>query len=171
MRQGIQKGVNRFFCRQRGFTLPELLVSLGITAAIGSMLAVAIFQMTNFTSRGNAQLANSGDQRGSMEWLARDIHMAKTTDLVDAAPPVSSMTLNWTDEYGSVGTSHSAAYSLVGTELRRTYDGQTHTVSRNVSAVNFSLNGKIITVTLASADDKWADITAQVSHQFYLRPS
>ena len=110
--------------------------------------------------------------RNTMEWLSRDIQMAKTTTLVDEALPVSApVTLSWTDEFGGTTTSHSATYDLVGTDIRRTYDGATHTVGRNVTSVTFSLQGRLITVDLTSTDDKWADVSKQFTHYFYLRPS
>jgi len=163
--------MKRLLVGQRGFTLVEVLVALGIMSVIGSVLVGSLYQMSNFTSRGNAQLAVGGDIRSSTQWLAKDMQMTKTTDLVDGAPAVSSLTLNWSDEFGGASTAHSAGYALVGTELRRTYDGATHTVARNVTAVDFSLQGKLITVTLTSTDDKWADISKQFTHHFYLRPS
>ena len=41
-----------------------------------------------------------------------DDQMAQTTDLVDAAPPVGSLTLNWTDEFGGAAAPHTTVYSL-----------------------------------------------------------
>ncbi|MFQ5934462.1 MAG: type II secretion system protein J [Dehalococcoidia bacterium] len=171
MRRVLRRGFSRLLGGQRGFTLVEMLVALGIMAAVGSALVTSILQMSNFTSRGNAQLETAADMGISMRWLARDTQSAETTDLVDGDPPVSSMTLNWVDEYDGASISHSASYALDGRDLKRTYDGETHTVARRVSSVEFSLSGKLITVTLTSTDDKWGSITKQFTHYFYLRPS
>ncbi len=171
MKRASRKVINRLFSGQRGFTLVEMIVALGIMGVIVPSLGLAIFQMTNFTSRGNAQLATNDDMGVSMRWLDRDIQMAQTTDLVDAAPPVSSMTLNWTDEFGRAAAPHTTVYSLVGTELTRTYDGNTHSIAREVSSVQFSIQSKLLTVTLTSVDDKWTDVSEQFTHYYYLRPS
>jgi len=173
VREVLQKGVQRLLNGQRGFTLAEALVALGIMSAMGSVLVGTLYQMSNFTSRGDARVSVNADLRTAFHWLAKDMKMANTTSLVAEFPTVyDSLSLNWTDKYQDVSTAHSAAYSLVGTELRRTEDGvNTHTVARNVTSVAFSLVGKLVTVTLTSADDKWADVTRQFSHYFYLYSS
>ena len=112
MKRASQKVIKRLFSGQRGFTLAEMIVALGIMGIIVPALGLAIFQMTNFTSRGNAQLATNDDLGVSMRWLDRDIQMAQTTDLVDAAPTVGSLTLNWTDEFGGAAAPHTTVYSL-----------------------------------------------------------
>ena len=99
-------------------------------------------------------------------------------DLVDAAPAVSCaalspapcVTLDWTDEYGGAGTSHSASYALAGRVLSRTYDGATHAVARNVDEAEFSLSGSLITVTVTSTDSDLQSISRQFTHYFHLRP-
>ena len=154
MKRASQKVIKRLFSGQRGFTLVEMIVALGIMGIIVPALGLAIFQMTNFTSRGNAQLATNDDLGVSMRWLDRDIQMAQTTDLVDAAPPVGSLTLNWTDEFGGAAAPHTTVYSLVGTELTRTYDGNTHSIARDVSSVQFSIQSKLLTVTLTSVGNR-----------------
>jgi hypothetical protein len=76
--------------------------------------------------------------------------MAQSTDLVDGAAPVSSMTLSWTDWSQDGGVPHSVTYGLSGTELLRTYDGQTLTVGHYVTSVGFSLSGQALFVTITS---------------------
>lgn len=177
MKNDLIKVLKKLLNGQRGFTLVEVLVALGIMSAIGSVLVGTLHQMSNFTSRGNAQVSVSADLRTAFHWMAEDMKMANTTDLVDGAPAVSTVTLNWTNQYEGASTPHSANYCLVGTELRRTSDGSacnvgtTHTVARNVSSVEFSLAGKLVTVALTSTDDKWSDVTKQFSHYFYLYSS
>jgi len=172
MRRILQHGLKRLLIGQRGFTFLEVLVTIGIMSAIGSVLVATFYQMSYVSSRGQAKVATIADLRHSMQWLAQDIQMANTTSLVEEFPTVyDSLTLNWIDKYQDASTAHSAAYSLVGTELRRTYDGFTLAVARGVTSIQFSLQGRLITVTLTSTDDKWTDVTRQFSHYFYLRPS
>ncbi|MEE9262601.1 MAG: type II secretion system protein [Dehalococcoidia bacterium] len=172
MRRILRHGLKRLLIGQRGFTFMGLLVTIGLTSVIGSVLVVTFYQMSYFTSRDQAKVATIADLRNSMQWLAKDIQMANTTSLVEEFPTVyDNLTLNWTDQFGGAADAHSAAYSVVGTELRRTYDGFILAVARGVTSVQFSLQGRLITITLTSADDKWTDVTRQFSHYFYLRPS
>ena len=170
VRRMLRIGLKRLLNGQSGFTLVELLVALGVMSALGSVLVTTLYQMSNFTSRSNAQVSVSADLRNTFHWLAQDVKMANTTSLVAEFPTVyTSLSLNWTDNYQDASAAHSAAYSLVGTDLRRTEDGvNTHTVARNVTSIEFSIVGRRVTVTLTSTDDKWSDVTKQFSHYFYL---
>ena len=162
---------------QQGFTLLETLVGLGIMITLSSALVGSLYQMNSTASRGSAHLQTEIDIRTSMQWLSKDARMANSIDLVDAGPAVSCATLapnpclsvQWTDEYASSSQAHSASYRLAGASLMRTHDGVTHTVARNVTDATFSLQGELVTATLVSTDDKWADISKQFTHYFYLR--
>ncbi|MDA1188766.1 MAG: hypothetical protein O2854_03705 [Chloroflexi bacterium] len=115
-----------------------------------------------------------------MQWLNKDLQRARTTDLADGGLPVvcSSMvtstpcvTFTWQNEYEGVSTNHSASYSLVGNELLRTFDSSTHAVARRVEDVSFSQVGKLITVTMTSTDEGWADISKEFTHHFFMSSS
>jgi hypothetical protein len=143
--------------------LTEVMVAVGIMMVIGSGLVNALYQINTITARGAAHLETEADLRTSMQWLARDFRRATASDLTDGAPPVSCaalapgacLTLDWTNEYAEASASHTISYAIVGAELKRTYDGVTMTVARNVSAVHVSLQGRLVTVTLASAGNGW----------------
>ena len=168
----LRHGLKRLLIGQRGFTFMGVLVSIGIMSAIGSVLVTTFYQMSYVSSREKAKVATIADLRNSMQWLAHDIKMANTTSLADEFPTVyGSLTLSWTDKYQDASTAHSVTYSLAAPELRKTYDGFTLTVARNVTSVQFSRQGRLITVTLTSTDDKWTDVTRQFSHYFYLYSS
>ncbi|MBM3944083.1 MAG: prepilin-type N-terminal cleavage/methylation domain-containing protein [SAR202 cluster bacterium] len=164
---------------QQGFTLLEVLVAVSIMALIGSALVGSLNQINRITSRGGAQLATSSDVRTSMRWLADDFQMAATSTLSDGAAPVSCaalspspcLTLTWRDEYQAASVSHTSTYAMVDTELRRTYDGTTHAVARNVSDASFSRVGSLVTVMVTSTDEAWADISKSATHFFYMRPN
>jgi|GEM_PF-895456 len=169
--------VKRLLRGRRGFTMAEVLVAVGIITIIGSGLTRSVHQMQTNTSRGFAQLTAEADLRTSMQRLARDFRMTRTTNLVDGGPavscasasPASCVVLSWTDEYQEAAVSHSASYALTGTEVRRTYDGATHVVARNVGEMTVSLQGRLVTVTVTSDSAVWGDISRQFTHYFYLR--
>ena len=143
--------MRRFWKSQRGFTLADMLVGLGILGVVTGSLGGAIFQ----TKTTNQVVVEDGiainEVRKSLGWVSSDVKMAQATDLVDSAPGVSSLTLTWTDQYADAATDHTSTYAIVGTDLVRTYDGVAHTVARRVLSVSFTLSGSTVT-TLVTVD-------------------
>lgn len=130
---------------QLGFTLAEVLVAVGILTIVSSTIGTATFRALNIQGKvrddGQAILQL---QRG-LGQFSSDMRKATATDLVDGAPPVSSLSLTWTDQYQGAGTAHTIAYALVGEDLVRTYDGVSHTLARRVVGVAFSRSSKTFT--------------------------
>ena len=83
--------------------------------------------------------------RNAASWFAEDAFNAQTTNLIDEAPAVSSVTLGWTD---TDDVSHTATYSIVAGKLVRSLDGTQHTVARRVVSAGFSLSGQTLTFDL-----------------------
>lgn len=50
----------------------------------------------------------------------------------------------------SSNTTHSANYTLSGTQLIRNYDGTTKIVGRYISSVGFTQNGRVITANITA---------------------
>jgi hypothetical protein len=92
--------------------------------------------------------------------------MAEATDLIDGAPPVDSIRLNWTDGYSEP---HSSTYSLSSTELECNCDGTTIMVARYISAIGFSISGNLLTVDIeSSAQGRW-QVTQEMTFEVNLR--
>lgn len=139
---------------QSGMTIVEMLIALAISAVILSSIGTALYIITNITGRGNAHAAAIQDLQRAAFWISHDGQMARTTDLIDGALPVASVTLSWLD---ADDVSHSSVYSLSGTELLRTYDGITTTVGMYISSVEFSLNDELLTYRIESTPPgRWA---------------
>ena len=130
---------------QRGFTLVELVVVVSILTIVMGTIGAAMFQAMETEKEVVDDGLAISELRKGFSWFAADVKMATTGDLVNNAPAVSSVTMNWTDQFGGVGTPHAASYSLVGNSLVRTYDGNAHTVARRVVSVAFSLSNRTIT--------------------------
>jgi prepilin-type N-terminal cleavage/methylation domain-containing protein len=144
---------------QKGFTLIELVVALAILGIVVVGIVTSIFQIM----QGRAQIAGKSvalaDIDNAAHWVTRDIVMAQSTDLVDDAPPTGNMTITWNDLTGwaeaEESISHSAVYTHSGTQLLRKYDSANNTtiVGRHLTDVGFSIDDRLITVTLTSSPD------------------
>jgi prepilin-type N-terminal cleavage/methylation domain-containing protein len=158
---------------QKGFTLIELLVALPIGVAILFAVVSSIFQIT----QGRVDIAEKStaiaDIDNAAHWLTRDLIQAQTTDLVDGADPVSSIATicndvtAWAAEEGS--TEHSASYTRSGTQLLRDYDGEVTVAGRYITNAEFSIEGRLITVTLTSAPDGTAGAIVTRRFSMYMR--
>ncbi|MFQ5875174.1 MAG: prepilin-type N-terminal cleavage/methylation domain-containing protein [Dehalococcoidia bacterium] len=132
----------------RGFTLVEMLVGVGVLVIVVTAIGAGIFQSLG-THKG---VVDDGlainELRKGFSWFAGDVQMARTTDLVDGAPSVSTVNFTWTDEFEGAGVTHTSSYSLTGDRLVRTYDGNSHTVAHRVVSVAFSLSSRTVTAQL-----------------------
>ena len=144
----MTKLLKNFWRQQEGVTLAEVVVGLGILTIVMSTLGMSLFQAIGTQK----DVADDGlaiyELRKAISWLHQDIEMAASTDLADGLPAVTSATFNWTNKFDNTWDVHSSAYSLVGNEIVRTYDGVAHVVARRVVSAAFSLSGNTITIQL-----------------------
>jgi len=156
---------------QRGFTAIEMLAGLAIGGLLIAGAVMAIFQLDTVSRQGSDELEAWHDIRVAGQWMGREILMAETITLVDGAAPVSSMSLTWKEytglDDGQDYIPHTISYSLVGTELRRTYDGSEMTMARNVVSLELSRAGRVITITLRSSP---GGVTEEVTFISFARP-
>ena len=137
--------------RQRGMTLLELVIAAAIGAVLATGAAAAIYQFEELARYGSDGLRAWHDIRCALYWMGHDLQMAETTDLVDGAGPVSSMSLSWTEHSPAGDISHTTSYYLVGSELRRDYDGSVITVAWHVESLGLALAQRLVTVSLRSS--------------------
>jgi type II secretory pathway pseudopilin PulG len=152
--------------RSHGFTLVEALLALGVTALVAGAIATATFQIVKANSQINNRLLVVSDLQNSAKWLYLDGEKAETTSLVDEADPVDTLSLTWTAN----SIFHQSDYYLSGTELVREHNGNSVTVGRNVTSVDFSLSGSVITVNMASSAGN-GSVGKQATYLIYLRPT
>ena len=129
----------------RGFTLVEMLVGVGIMGLAVGFIGAALFQTLGLSQAWSDDVLATKETRHAASWFARDALNAQTVDLADGAPPVSSVTISWTDQND---VAHTAAYAVVGDRLVRTLDGASITVARQVVSVSFSRSAQVITFSL-----------------------
>lgn len=162
---------------QGGFTLLEVLASMVIGGALLGALVPAIFEITRVTSLNTTSITAAVQVESAARWLAKDGQGAQNTNLVDGAPAVNTVTLSWTD-YTSWGTSfanpgqfttHSITYSLSGTNLRRSLDGNTRTVASDVTSILFSRSGRVMTIAVTAAPPGLLPFAHQRTYNVTLR--
>lgn len=143
---------------QQGYTLVELLIVISITGLIASFLGSAVYQMFTVTEYGNSKMTAIHDLQNISNWLNRDIQMASTAtggnQLVLTLPDASTIT-----------------YTLVGTALQRSNDSSQITVAWNITAANFTVSGRTVTLSITSSPVGRQDASHQGTYQVYLRPS
>ncbi len=140
--------------KQKGYTLIELLVALPIGAAILLVVVSSYFQVMQARVEIGQKSIAMAELDNAIHWLAGDLVMAQTTDLIEEDPPVSSMSLEWKDlthwaaDEGIID--HSVSYGFFENQLQRNYDGQMVIVARHLTYVGFSLHDREFNVTLTS---------------------
>ncbi len=139
---------------QKGFTLIEILVAMAVGGMIMAVALLSIYQIVWGSARSNDQVTALTDVNYAALWLKYDLQMAQSTNLTDGAPPQSSVRLRWADNTGWTAenaSAHSSTYTLSGTELLRTYDGNVKIIGRYIASIGFTLDGGVITVDITAA--------------------
>ena len=140
---------------QTGFTLIEIMAVMAVGGMIMTVALLSIYQVVWGSARTNDQVSALTDVNYASLWIKKDLQMAQYTDLTEGVPQQSSVSLRWTDNTGFVeeeeDRSHSANYTLSGTELVRTYDGGTpRVVGRYISDIWFTQEGRVITCSITA---------------------
>jgi len=109
---------------QKGFTLVELLIVIGITGIISVVAAMSVSQVFTGTIFSNNQNTAINQVRNAVYRISRDAQSANPSSIDVATNFLSLERLEW--ESGN-WTSHAITYTytLEEKELRRSYDGST----------------------------------------------
>jgi prepilin-type N-terminal cleavage/methylation domain-containing protein len=143
---------------QKGFTLPELLITVAITGLIVTFLGTATYQIITITEYGSDKTIAMHELQNVAHWLSRDGQMASTArggnELILTLPDGSSIT-----------------YAVVDAELLRTADDSQMTLARNISDLSFSIEDRVITMTVTSSPEGRPNISEQRTYKVCLRPA
>lgn len=147
---------------QRGMTLVEILIATAIWGLIVTLPGTAIYQFINVVERGSVKMTALHEVQNAAHWVARDGQMAS------AAVGGSQLALTLPDNT-------TITYELVGTgpryELRRTAGGPQIAVARNVTSASFSVNGRVITMTITSSPESRWGMSEERTYKVYRRPT
>ena len=183
---------------QRGFTIMELLVSIGILAVVAPLLATGMFQILTYTERGRAGFEAQADTRTAAAWMSQDIEMAQAFyPGPPLGPPVPTNycgglgstflgTFAWEDLFGDLvpTPTHTVSYCLedntrpdgtVYLELLRSYDcGAPVVIGRQMDAAVTPdltpLNGEVTIVISSDPVRNRFQVTDTKTVQVKMRP-
>ena len=150
--------------RSSGFTLVEVVVSVGILSLAMGLVVGGLFQALGIQRFWFEDVVATKDLRHAGSWFSSDAPNAETIDILDGAPPTEPVTLTWTDDND---VPHTVTYSLVESSLMRDFDGAQITLARRVVSAGFALSGKVLTFDLEVEADRGG--TESMSLQIYLR--
>jgi len=143
---------------QKGFTLPELLITVAITGLIVTFLGTATYQIITVTEYGSDKTIAMHELQNVAHWVSRDGQMARTArggnELVLTLPDGSSIT-----------------YAVVDAELLRTADDSQMILAKNISDLSFSIEDRVITMTVTSSPEGRPNISEQRTYKVCLRPA
>lgn len=146
MIQRILGKIKLFRRGQAGFTLIELMATLGICGIIGVGVTMANAQVINQTVKNNDYTTANRQVLNAMRWISRDAQMAQTIENWENFPASDDLTLNWeTWDNKSVEVVYSVDSDL---ELRRTY-----TIEGSPPQVN--LIAQYVNIDPASSHCNW----------------
>jgi len=143
---------------QKGFTITELLVTVAITGLIVSFFGTAVYQIITVTEYGNDEMIARHELQNAAHWVSLDGQMARTasgsSELVLTLPDGSTIT-----------------YAVENRELRRTAEESQMTSARNISSISFSVENRIITMTITSSPEGRPNVSEQGIYKVCLRPT
>lgn len=158
--------------RQKGTTLLELLVALSIVTLIMGGVVALIFQEYRGTNLAKTYVTAAHEIRRAARWISQDTMMAESTNLVEGTESTDNVTLNWIERSDFANLPHSSSYYLLDDQLQRNYDGTITTVAQNISMVNFSQTGRLMTVSISCTPRWWnPNNTVEKTYRIYLRPT
>jgi hypothetical protein len=143
---------------ERGLTTVDLVMAIAVTGLIVTFLGASIYQMFTVSGYGNDRLIAMHELQNAAYWFDFDGQGAKS------AATGSELVLTQTDN-------STITYSLTGTELRRTAGGGQMTLARNITSAGFSMDNRVITMSLTSSPEGRHGVSEQGTYMVYLRPA
>ena len=161
--------------RQRGFTLIEVLVVLGVGSVLLLSALLTIQQILVNTGRSNSQVVVLDEVHRAALQIKKDLQSHQSANLTDlqSAPT----TLSWIDQTGFApedDRTHSSTYTLSDTgELARTTtsDNITAILGRHITSLSFTENGEngSIDVVITATSSTFPPRSETLSFRVYKR--
>ncbi len=138
--------------KQRGFTLLDLVVVVGMTALLAPIIVSATFNIVRGTDRVNSKTVALADIDSASTWINLDLSLAQDVlDLATLDPLATcgtgsspSMRIEWLDlsDWAGPNPEHFSEYHIAPgtTLLLRNYDGTVRIVARHITSLSFCQN-------------------------------
>ncbi len=141
---------------ERGYSMVEALIALGIAGFIVTAIALAMQQIVTVPERGDDQLDAIHTVQNAAHWITLDGQMA------EAAVGGSNLTL-------TLPSTAVVGYALNGSSLIRYYSGGNQTVAKNIIGANFTILNRNIYFTIVAAPESRWDVSTNQTYQVYMR--
>ena len=120
---------------QRGFTLVELVMAIGVTGVFMAGIGAAVFQVFDVNTRSTTHMVAVKEVENAVHWITRDAERAQYSD--NATYSISgsfedSLTLSWVNDFDS--NSGNVTYRQNGDRLERTFSDNGGSVTTNLVA-------------------------------------
>ncbi len=149
--------VRRAYRCERGVTIPELMISLVISASVVGLIGTAVYQFFIVSSNGNDRLTVLQSLQNSSVWLGRDVSETQSFSVGSGNVYGTLTTGDPTVEYRY--SYDSAEKTLVREHLVSSVVQSTHVVARrieNQGDIVFSISGNLVSVSITVTSDNGA---------------
>ncbi len=134
---------------ERGFTLPEMLITAVLVAGAGGLIATAIYQIFIVSKDGNARMAALGAVENATLWIGRDTSESESwsagSGAVYGTLTTGDPTVQYRYSYDAANTALIREHLVSGSPV------STLRVARRIANqgdVSFSLTGTLLTVSI-----------------------
>ena len=137
---------------QRGITIIELLIAVGIAGIITGAITMTLFQVYAGNARSSNHMTAVRQVQNAGYWISRDTQMAQivSTDDDTGTAEIEVLTLNWAGWEYDCGGSDTCTSSY---EVRYTYDAVNEKLWRNQKIITrkYDSDGQLIETIVSPA--------------------
>ena len=160
---------------QQGYNLIEIMVGIAVTSLMLGVMTTIVLRVGEGFDGNNSLIKATNQIEQAVGFIASDIRMAKFSDLISGAAPVSTVNLGWTDYYAGSNVGYKSVYSLNGTDLQRVYTvggvAATSMVGKSISTIAFSISGSLVTVSISTSATSGPKTQNETkTYRFFMRP-
>ncbi len=184
---------------QKGMTMAELVVAIATTGIIVVFLGTAINQILTVSGYGNDRLTATHELENVAHWFNIDgqgavaatggtslvltmadnssitytlagTEMRRTTGSQQMTLEEAVVTTGGTSLALTITDNSTITYTLTGKEIRRTTGSQQMTLARNITDANFSIDNRLVTMSLTASPPGQYGVSENGIYHVYLRP-